>query len=169
MDKVIINNNIEDQIKELEKARKNTTNKREDLRYKAIILKLKGVKVKEITEKLDIGRTTLFTWFNNYKKDSISGLKNKKRPGNHRNLTVEEEKEFLKQFEEKAEKGQIVTAKEIEKAYVELVGHPIGSGHIYYILKRNGFRKIMPRSRHPKKASKEVIETSKKLNPKEKN
>ncbi|MDY6019216.1 MAG: helix-turn-helix domain-containing protein, partial [Anaerococcus sp.] len=72
MDKVIINNNIEDQIKELEKARKNTTNKREDLRFKAIILKLKGVKVKEITEKLDIGRTTLFTWFNNYKKDSIS-------------------------------------------------------------------------------------------------
>lgn len=29
-----------------------------------------------------------------------------------------------------AEKGQAITAKEIEKAYIELVGHPVGSGQI---------------------------------------
>ncbi|MDY6018985.1 MAG: winged helix-turn-helix domain-containing protein, partial [Anaerococcus sp.] len=92
---------------------------------------------------------------------SIQGLMNKKRVGNRRNMTFEEEEEFLKQFEEKAEKGQIVTAKEIEKAYIEKVGHSIGGSQIYYVLKRHGFRKIMPRSRHPKKASKEVIEDSK--------
>ncbi|MDE7249890.1 MAG: winged helix-turn-helix domain-containing protein, partial [Lachnospiraceae bacterium] len=33
---------------------------------------------------------------------------------------------------------------------------------IYCVLKRHGWRKVMPRSRHPKKASEEVIETSKK-------
>ena len=82
---------------------------------------------------------------------------------------MKKKKEFLKQFEEKAESGQIVTAKEIEKAYVKLVGHSIGTGQIYRVLKRHGFRKIMPRSKHPKKASKEVIETSKKLTAEQKN
>ena len=67
---------------------------------------------------------------NNYKNNSIEGLKNKKRLGNNRNLSFEQEKEFLKQFEETAEKGQAITAKEIEKAYIELVGHPVGSGQI---------------------------------------
>ncbi|WP_273497438.1 winged helix-turn-helix domain-containing protein [Peptoniphilus rhinitidis] len=84
-------------------------------------------------------------------------------------MSFEEEEEFLKQFEEKAEKGQIITAKEIEKAYIERVGHPIGGSQIYYVLKRHNFRKIMPRSKHPKKASEEVIKISKKLTPKEKN
>lgn len=163
MNKSIIKPEIKKQIEELEKARKNTNNKREDLRYKAIILKLKGFKIKEIMEKLDIGKTTLQTWLNNYKEDSIDGLKNKKRPGNNRNLKFEQEKAFLEQFEQKAQRGQIITAKEIEKAYIELVGHSIGSGQIYCVLKRHGFRKIMPRSRHPKKVNKEVIETSKKL------
>nr|WP_218563717.1 winged helix-turn-helix domain-containing protein [Peptoniphilus indolicus] len=63
----------------------------------------------------------------------------------------------------------MVTAKEIEKAYVKLVGHSIGTGQIYRVLKRHGFRKIMPRSKYPKKASKEVIETSKKLTAEQKN
>lgn len=83
-------------------------------------------------------------------------------------MSFEEEEAFLKQFEEKAEKGQIITAKEIEKAYIEKVGHSIGSGQIYYLLKRHGFRKIMPRSKHPKKATEEAIEASKKLTQKQK-
>lgn len=169
MENIKINKNIIKQIEELEQARKQTTNKKEDLRYKAIILKLKGFKTKEIIKKLDIGKTTLFTWYNNYNKNSIDGLKNKKRPGNNRNLSVEEEKEFLKQFEEKAQKGQIVTAKEMEKAYIEKVGHQVSSGQIYYVLKRNGFRKVMPRSKHPKRASEEDIKSSKKLTKKQKN
>ena len=42
------------------------------------------------------------------------------------------------------------------------IGHSIGTSQIYYVLHRHGWRKVMPRSRHPKKASEEVIETSKK-------
>ncbi len=158
-----VEENIKLEIQELEKARKNTTNKNEDIRFKTIIFNLKGMNIKEIAQKLDIGESTVYEWIRKYKKGAIDALKNKKRPGNHRNLSYEEESEFLKAFEEKAQKGQIVTAKEIEKAYIEKVGHSIGSGQIYYVLKRHGFRKIMPRSRHPKKASEEAINASKKL------
>lgn len=160
--------NISQELKMLEDEMSKTTHKKEYIRLKAIYLRLSGHTVKSIAEKLDVGKSTIFTWLKGYKKDSVQALKNKKRTGNNRNLSIEEEKEFLKQFEEKAQKGQIVTAKEIEKAYIERVGHSIGSGQIYRVLKRNGFRKVMPRSKHPKKASEEVIETSKKLNPKQK-
>lgn len=74
----ILDNKTKEEIKELEKARKNTNNKKEDLRLKAIILKLEGIKTREIAEKLDIGMSTIFEWMRNYKKGSISALKNKK-------------------------------------------------------------------------------------------
>lgn len=54
---------------------------------------------------------------------------------------------------------KLINTNEIEKAYIERVGHSIGGSQIYYVLKRHGFRKIMPRSRHPKKADKEAIDT----------
>jgi len=40
----------------------------------------------------------------------------------------------------------------------------IGCAQVYRVLHRHGWRKVMPRSKYPKKASEEVIETSKKIN-----
>ena len=76
---------------------------------------------------------------------------------------------MLAEFEEKAESGQIVEVSDIKVAYQEKVGHAISSGQIYYVLKRHNWRKVKPRSRHPKKASPEVIEASKKLTLESKN
>ena len=84
--------------------------------------------------------------------------------GNRRNMSFEEEAELLEQFKQRAEQGQMLDIHEIENTYREKVGHNIGVAQIYRVLHRHGWRKIMPRSKHPKKASKEVIETSKKLN-----
>ena len=80
-------------------------------------------------------------------------------------MSYEEEAALLKPFEKKAEAGQMVEISEIKAAYQEAVGHPIGTSQIYYVLHRHKWRKVMPRSRHPKRASEEVIETSKKLTP----
>ena len=57
----------------------------------------------------------------------------------------------------------MVEISEIEEAYQEKVKHKIGNVQIYRVLRRHGWRKIMPRSKHPKKASEEAIEASKKL------
>ena len=81
-------------------------------------------------------------------------------------MTRQEEAALLEPFRERAEKGQIVEISEIKAVYEQAVGHTIGGGQIYLVLRRNNWRKVMPRSRHPKKASEEVIETSKKLKPK---
>ena len=81
----------------------------------------------------------------------------------HPELASEEESKLLDSFAEKAELGQIIEVKEIKAAYEEKVGHSIGGGQIYGVLARHGWRKVMPRSRHPKKADDEAIEASKKL------
>jgi len=83
--------------------------------------------------------------------------------GNHRNLTAEQEKEILKEFEESASKGQIITPNEIKEKYDEVLGRETKLTFIYSVLARHGWRKLMPRSKHPNKASDEAVEASKKL------
>ena len=87
--------------------------------------------------------------------------------GNHRNMSVEEEEAILQQFRERAEAGQMVIAQEIKQVFDEKLGRDTGRGYIYMLLARHGWRKVMPRSRHPKKADDETIEATKKLNPSE--
>ena len=51
----------------------------------------------------------------------------------------------------------VLDVREIEKVYQEKVDHRIGHGQIYRVLKRHGWRKIMPRSKHPKKANDDFV------------
>ena len=96
-----------------------------------------------------------------YRDGGLEAIVGNHYHGNRRNLTVAEEAAILRPFQERAEAGQMVDVREIKAAYEAAVGHEIGSGQIYFVLKRHKWRKVMPRSRHPKKASEEVIETSK--------
>lgn len=155
-------------LEEILQARKQTKDKREDRRLWAVELRILGYTNEEIVEKVQVHERTVIRWIQNYAEHGIKGLQNKPIVGNHRNLSFEEEAKLLKSFEERARKGQLITVQEIKEAYIEKVGHSIGSGQIYYVLKRHHWRKVMPRSRHPKKASDEVIEASKKLTKRQK-
>ena len=103
-----------------------------------------------------------------YRDNGLEAISGNHYGGNHRNLSFEEETAILASFKARAEKGELVEVSEIEAAYQQAVGHSIGTSQIYYVLHRHGWRKVMPRSRHPQKAGEEVIETSKKLKPKSK-
>jgi transposase len=81
-------------------------------------------------------------------------------------MSREEESALLEQFRTDAEAGKVVETKAIKQAYAEKVGHETRShGQIYKLLARHGWRKVMPRSRHPKSATQEAREASKKLTP----
>ncbi len=87
-----------------------------------------------------------------------------RKGGNHRLMDCEESDKFLEQFKEKAEKGQIVTIEEIADAFNDKTGKQRKSlSTVYYFMHSHGWRKVMPRSKHPNKASDEAIEASKKL------
>ena len=65
-------------------------------------------------------------------------------------LSPEEEKELLDNLVEKARQGHIPVAGEIQKALEEKLGHSIHKATLYRFLKRNNWRKVVPRPVHPK-------------------
>jgi len=87
-----------------------------------------------------------------------------RRGGNNRIMSEDESAEFLKQFESAASEGKIITIEEIAKALDEKTGKERKSlSTTYSFLHRHKWRKLMPRSKHPNKASDEEIASSKKL------
>lgn len=152
-----------EQAEEVSKLRKTIKDKQTDKRLKAIQLRGEGKKNKEIAALLETSTDVISHWISLFVSGGSEALLPKKKTGRPLNLSFDEETKMLAEFEEKAEAGQIVEVSDIKLAYQEKVGHTISSGQIYYVLKRHNWRKIKPRSRHPKKASPEVIETSKKL------
>ena len=77
-------------------------------------------------------------------------------------LTLEEEEQFLAPYFARAEAGEITTTAEIWKAFESHVGHHVDDSTIYRLLNRHGWRKLMPRPRHPK-ADPQAQEQFKKL------
>ena len=150
-------------------ARKANKDKRSEKRLLALELRAAGKSAKEIAAVTGLQERYIPQLTAKYLSGGIEAISGNHYGGNRRNIPVEKEEEILKPFLEKAKKGQIIEVSAIKANYEEAVGHPIGSGQIYRVLQRHGWRKVMPRSRHPKKASEEVIETSKKLTPESKN
>lgn len=79
-------------------------------------------------------------------------------------LTIKQEKHFLQPFFEQAAKGEIATCAMIHAAYEARVGGSLDESTIHQLLTRHGWRKVIPRSKHPK-ADKEQQETLKKTFP----
>ena len=149
---------------EIKEVRKTITDKKVDRRLYAVQLRGEGLTNDEIAQKLDTSDKMVSQWVSAYiNNGGIAALLPKERIGMHRNLSIEEEKEFLSAYTKQAEAGQIIDLNELKAAYIEKVGHSIGGSQIYRMLERHGWRKVMPRSKHPQKASDEAIEASKKL------
>ncbi|ABM42872.1 hypothetical protein Ajs_2730 [Acidovorax sp. JS42] len=72
--------------------------------------------------------------------------------GGRRNqyLSVEQERALLKPFLSNAQAGGVLTVSEIQRAYEERTGKAVAPSTIYRLLDRHGWRKVVPRPRHPK-------------------
>ena len=158
----------EEEIRAIEKARKENKDKRVEARLKALELRAKGATAKEVSEATGFHPASVTRLVAKYRDHGLEAITGNHYGGNRRNMSVEEEAAILTPFRERAEKGEIIEVKEIEAVYQAAVDHPISVSQIYFVLHRHGWRKIMPRSRHPKKASDETIEASKKLSPESK-
>ena len=97
-----------------------------------------------------------------YRQEGIEAITGRRHNHGNRYMSNEEEEAFLEQFREQSESGQIIEVTDIYKSYQESVGHAVTRNAIYYMLKKHKWRKVMPRSKHPKKASPEAIEAYKK-------
>lgn len=153
----------DEEIKAIEHARRENKNKRAEARLKALELRAKGANAEEVAEATGFHAAYITQLVAKYRQHGIEAISGNHYGGNHRNMSVAEEAAILEPFRKRAEKGELVEISEIAKAYQSAVDHPVSNGQIYFVLHRHGWRKVMPRSKHPKKASDEEIAASKKL------
>ena len=156
----------EEQIEELELSRKKNKNKRVDRRLRALIFYNQGMTRKEVAVKTGFASTYITELVRKYLTGGIEAIIGNHYKGNRRNLTFEQEAALIEPFKQKAVAGQVTSIRELKKAYEEKTGKSLqnnNKGQIYRVLARHNGRKVMPRSVHPKKASHEAIDASKKL------
>ncbi|MGN0350706.1 MAG: transposase [Roseburia sp.] len=153
----------EQEYQEIVEAEKRTKDKRVSKKLRILLLRFSGKSIAETAEQMNCSVSTVRRSIAEYHRDGLVEYMRSKYAGNHRSLSVEEENAILSSFEKKADAGQVITVQDIKRVFDERIGKDTGRGYIYMLLKRHGWRKVMPRARHPKKADDEAIEASKKL------
>ena len=112
-----------------------------------------GIPNRRIADVLGIGIATV----NRLQKeirDEVTGKTPEKKPwGGRRRQTMleEEEKAFLKQWEEQAEQGGVLAVPPIHAAIEKKVGHRVAASTAYRMLARHGWRRLAPDTCHPKR------------------
>lgn len=153
-----------EQLAEIKSARK--SNKDKNIEKRLLAIQLHGEKVarKEIAQQTGFYPDYIGKLVKKYLLNGLSAVAENHYTGNRRLLSFEEEVELLDKFMKESEAGKLVDVSEVKIAYEKAIGRELNSnGHIYQVLKRHGFRKVMPRSKHPNKASDAVIHSAKKL------
>lgn len=153
----------EEQLEELYEAQKKNKNKNVYKRLTALIKRAEG-ESREAAGKasgLSVNQISFLTV--KYMKEGIETIVENHYTSHNRNMTFEEESALLEKFKTESENGQVVSVSEIKAAYDKKLGRKTSDTQIYKVLHRHNWRKVMPRSKHPKKASLEAIEASKKL------
>jgi transposase len=104
----------------------------------------------EIARQLGVSRPFVSKISSLYKRFGPAGLETVGPGGRrHEYLSKDDEVAFLAPFLEQAAAGQIVTAKAIQLAFEQRVGHDVDESTIYRLLERHQWRKVMPRAQHP--------------------
>jgi transposase len=108
-------------------------------------------KAEEIAQCVGVSKSLVQKIIPRYNHEGIHAIEIKSSGGRyHDYMSVEEEKEFLAPFWERARRGELTTTKEIHQAYEEQVGKSVDVTTIYRLLGRHDWRKVMPSSVHPK-------------------
>jgi transposase len=156
---------VEAFAQELQDHMKATKNKTEYVKLRAMYLfKAEKKKGPEVAAMVGTKTENIYQWSYRYNRDGIKGLLSKPKGGRTWSyLTLEEEKALLAELADDAAKGIVVITKPIQKKAEEKLGHPVSADFAEDLLNRHGWRKIMPRTKHPKSSKSEQEEFKKKF------
>lgn len=110
-----------------------------------------GSSASEISQLLGWSRATVHVMHSRWAKEGEALFDLKPRGGRHRqNLSPQEEAKLLAPFIEQARVGALLQVAQVQHAYEQRVGKSVAQSTIYRLLARHGWRKVVPRPRHPK-------------------
>ena len=153
----------EEEFEKIQAARKANKNKRVEKLLEVLTLRYEGKSNREITEKTGYNERYVTTLLAKYRKLGLEEFIRIKQTSHHRKMTESEEARILEKCSELAAQGKVLTVADIRQVFEEELGEKTVTSYVYRVLKRHGWRKVMPRSKHPKAASEEEQNSSKKL------
>jgi len=110
-----------------------------------------GSSAGEIAQLLGWSTATVHVMHSRWAKEGEAIFDVRGRGGRrHQHLTPEEERQMLAPFVRRAHDGGMLTVEELRQAYRERVGKDVARSTIYRLLNRHGWRKVVPRPRHPR-------------------
>lgn len=123
---------------------------RERGRVTCIRLLALGWKAGDVAEAVGLTRSSVYRRKAEFLKDGENTLFTAGWGGRRSGvLTEAEEADFVAHFEDAARKGQMVTASAMAAELAKRAGKPASTMTLYRILARHGWRKVVPRPRHP--------------------
>lgn len=110
-----------------------------------------GSTAAEIAQLLGWSTATVHVMHSRWAKEGEAIFEVRARGGrHHQHLGQAQEMELLAPFVERAAAGGMLSVAEIQQAYRERTGKAVARSTVYRLLERHGWRKIVPRPRHPK-------------------
>ena len=113
-----------EQYEEIKKRRQNR-DKQIDKRLQVLELRSKGKGLGETADLTGFHHSRVSNLIRKYFEEGLHAVSEKHYPGNRRNMSIEEEAQFLEQFRAKAEQGHMLDIHEIRDTYEKEAGHRI--------------------------------------------
>lgn len=141
--------------------KKRNKNKRVDKKLEVLVLRYEGKSNAEISMRTGYNERYITKLMGDYAKQGLEEFVRIKHTSHNWHISEAEEARILAEVEQRAEEGTVLTIADIEAVFREKIGDTFSRMYVYRVLKRHGWRKILPRSKHPKAASKEEQGASK--------
>jgi len=110
-----------------------------------------GSTAAEIAQLLGWSTATVHVIHSRWAKEGEALFELRGRGGRrHQLMSAEQETRLLAPFVAKAHAGALLHVSEIKHALEQQVGNTVAASTVYRMLDRHGWRKVVPRPRHPK-------------------
>jgi len=130
----------------------NSKDIQEHNRWQALYMaKAKGLSAQEIADIIGVSKYTVNKWVYNFNHMGEESIFSHSRGGNRTSfLSWQEEEELLSEIGKQAEKGLLVVVKTIKAEIEAKIGRTVSKDYPYDLLHRHGWRRVVPRPKHPK-------------------
>lgn len=150
-------------VEELKRRMLNSKDIQEHKRWQALYMaKAKGLSAGEIADMTGVSVYTVNKWVYSYNHKGEQSVYSKSRGGNRTSfLSWEEEEELLQDISKQADKGLLVVVKTIKAEIESRIKRTVSKDYPYDLLHRHGWRRVVPRPKHPKQDPEQQAEFKK--------
>lgn len=138
----------------LQQLLKTATRVAEQRRIQAVLMRALGASAPEhIAQVTGLSLNTVRVLHSRYLREGEAFLVGRPGRGGRRHslLSAVQEAGLLQRHVQSAGEGRLIEAGVFKRDYEQLAGHPVAASSVYRLLAKAGWRKVVPRSSHPKK------------------